>query len=150
MANGHGGARPGSGRKSDAEIAQLRTMIASVMTDDDWITILSEIVKDARYGNLRSVSFLLALRYGTVQADQGTGLEFEFIIAAVVGGCLMTGGYGSVIGASLGAAILAMSTTGFQTVKGWNSDARFAFLGGVLLVAVLVNNYVRKKAQEAR
>ena len=93
---------------------------------------------------------LLALRYGTVQADQGTGLEFEFIIAAVVGGCLMTGGYGSVIGASLGAAILAMSTTGFQTVKGWNSDARFAFLGGVLLVAVLVNNYVRKKAQEAR
>ena len=64
MANGHGGARPGSGRKSDAEIAQLRTMIASVMTDDDWIQILSEIVKDARYGNLRSVSFLLALRYG--------------------------------------------------------------------------------------
>jgi simple sugar transport system permease protein len=93
---------------------------------------------------------LLALRYGTVQADQGTGLEFEFIIAAVVGGCLMTGGYGSVIGASLGAAILAMSSTGFQTVKGWNSDGRFAFLGGVLLVAVLVNTYTRKKAQEAR
>jgi simple sugar transport system permease protein len=93
---------------------------------------------------------LVALRYGTVQADQGAGLEFEFIIAAVVGGCLMTGGYGSVIGASLGAAILAMSTTGFQTVKGWNSDARYAFLGGVLLVAVLVNNYIRKKAQEAR
>jgi simple sugar transport system permease protein len=93
---------------------------------------------------------LVALRYGTVQADYGAGLEFEFIIAAVVGGCLMTGGYGSVIGASLGAGILAMSTTGFQTVKGWNSDARYAFLGGVLLVAVLVNTYIRKKAQEAR
>jgi ribose/xylose/arabinose/galactoside ABC-type transport system permease subunit len=93
---------------------------------------------------------LIALRYGTVQANQGTGLEFEFIIAAVVGGCLMTGGYGSVIGATLGAAILAMSTTGFQTVRGWNEDARFAFLGGVLLVAVLLNNYTRKKAQEAR
>ncbi len=93
---------------------------------------------------------LIALRYGTVQADQGTGLEFEFIIAAVVGGCLMTGGYGSVIGASLGAAILAMSTTGFQTVSGWNGDGRYAFLGGVLLVAVLVNTYTRRKAQEAR
>jgi simple sugar transport system permease protein len=93
---------------------------------------------------------LLALRYGTVQADQGAGLEFEYIIAAVVGGCLMTGGYGSVIGATLGAAILAMSTTGFQTVKGWNSDGRYAFLGGVLLVAVLVNTYTRKKALEAR
>jgi simple sugar transport system permease protein len=93
---------------------------------------------------------LVALRYGTVQADYGSGLEFEFIIAAVVGGCLMTGGYGSVIGATLGAAILAMSSTGFQTVKGWNSDGRYAFLGGVLLVAVLVNTYTRKKALEAR
>ena len=93
---------------------------------------------------------LIALRYGTVQADQGTGLEFEFIIAAVVGGCLMTGGYGSVIGASLGAAILAMSTTGFQTVAGWNGDGRYAFLGGVLLVAVLVNTYTRRKALESR
>ncbi len=92
---------------------------------------------------------LIALRYGTVQANQGTGLEFEYIIAAVVGGNLMTGGYGSVIGATLGAAILAMSTNGVQTT-GWNSDGRFTFLGGVLLLAVLVNNFTRKKAQEAR
>jgi simple sugar transport system permease protein len=94
---------------------------------------------------------LIALRYGTVQADQGTGNEFEYIIAAVVGGCLMTGGYGSVIGASLfGASILAMSSTGIQTVEGWNGDVRYAFLGGVLLVAVLVNTYIRKKALESR
>ncbi len=93
---------------------------------------------------------LIALRYGTVQANQGTGLEFEYIIAAVVGGCLLTGGYGSVVGATLGAAIMAMSVIGVQTVIGWNSDGRFAFLGGVLLLAVLVNNFTRKKAQEAR
>jgi len=92
---------------------------------------------------------LIALRYGTVQANQGIGLEFEYIIAAVVGGCLMTGGYGSVIGASLGAIIMAVSTNGVQST-GWNSDGRFIFLGGVLLLAVLVNNYTRKKAQEAR
>jgi simple sugar transport system permease protein len=92
---------------------------------------------------------LIALRYGTVQANQGIGLEFEYIIAAVVGGCLMTGGYGSVIGASLGAIIMAISTNGVQST-GWNSDGRYTFLGGVLLLAVLVNNYTRKKAQEAR
>ena len=46
---------------------------------------------------------LIALRYGTVQANQGTGLEFEYIIAAVVGGCLLTGGYGTAIGAAIGA-----------------------------------------------
>jgi ribose/xylose/arabinose/galactoside ABC-type transport system permease subunit len=93
---------------------------------------------------------LIALRYGTVQANVGTGAEFEYIIAAVVGGCLMTGGYGSVIGSSLGAAILAISSIGMQTVPEWNSDGRYAFLGGVLLAAVLVNNFTRKKAQEAR
>ncbi len=92
---------------------------------------------------------LIALRYGTVQANQGTGLEFEYIIAAVVGGCLLTGGYGSVIGAGLGSAIMAVSVVGVQTTK-WNSDGRFAFLGGVLLLAVLVNSFIRKKAQEAR
>jgi simple sugar transport system permease protein len=92
---------------------------------------------------------LIALRYGTVQANQGTGLEFEYIIAAVVGGCLLTGGYGSVIGAGLGSAIMAISVLGVQTTN-WNSDGRFAFLGGVLLLAVLVNNFTRKKAQEAR
>jgi simple sugar transport system permease protein len=92
---------------------------------------------------------LIALRYGTVQANQGIGLEFEYIIAAVVGGCLMTGGYGSVIGASLGAIIMAISTNGVQST-GWNSDGRYTFLGGVLLLAVLVNNYTRKKAQAAR
>ena len=93
---------------------------------------------------------LIALRYGTVQANVGTGAEFEYIIAAVVGGCLMTGGYGSVIGSALGAAILAISAIGMQTVPDWNSDGRYAFLGGVLLAAVLVNNFTRKKAQEAR
>jgi simple sugar transport system permease protein len=92
---------------------------------------------------------LIALRYGTVQANQGTGLEFEYIIAAVVGGCLLTGGYGSVIGAGLGSAIMAISVLGVQTTN-WNSDGRFAFLGGVLLLAVLVNNFTRKKAQESR
>ena len=92
---------------------------------------------------------LIALRYKTVQANQGFGEEFEYIIAAVVGGCLLTGGYGSVIGATLGASIMAISNNGISTTD-WNSDGRFAFLGAVLLIAVLVNNYTRKKAQEAR
>jgi simple sugar transport system permease protein len=92
---------------------------------------------------------LIALRYTTVQANQGYGEELEYIIAAVVGGCLLTGGYGSVIGAALGATIMAMSNNGISTTD-WNPDARYTFLGLVLLAAVLVNTYIRKKAQEAR
>jgi ribose/xylose/arabinose/galactoside ABC-type transport system permease subunit len=95
------------------------------------------------------VGTMILMRLNSVQAQQGDGQEFEFIIAAVVGGNLMTGGYGSVIGASLGALIMAISKNGIPAAR-WNQDGRFIFLGVVLLVAVLVNNYVRKKANEQR
>ena len=95
------------------------------------------------------VGAMILMRLNSVQAQQGDGQEFEYIIAAVVGGNLMTGGYGSVIGASLGALIMAVSKNGIPAAQ-WNQDGRFIFLGAVLLVAVLVNNFVRKKANEQR
>jgi simple sugar transport system permease protein len=92
---------------------------------------------------------MIALRLASTQAGQGVGQEFQFIIAAVVGGCLLTGGYGSAVGASLGATIIGMAFIGIQ-FSGWNTDWRFLFLGVILLVAVLVNNYIRKRAEGAR
>jgi simple sugar transport system permease protein len=83
----------------------------------------------------------------TTSADvlRGTGKEFEAIIAAVVGGCLLTGGYGSVIGAALGALIFAMVQQGI-VITGIDGDWYQVVLGGVLVVAVIFNNFVRRKA----
>jgi simple sugar transport system permease protein len=92
---------------------------------------------------------MIALRLASTQAGQGVGDEFQFIIAAVVGGCVLTGGFGSAVGASLGATIIGMAFIGIQ-FSGWNTDWRFLFLGVILLVAVLVNNYIRKRAEGAR
>ena len=94
------------------------------------------------------VGMLIAFRLNSVQANVGDGLEFFYIIAAVVGGNLLTGGYGSVAGAGIGAVIMAMSFQGIP-FAGWNSDWRFLFVGVILLLAVLVNNYVRSKAEAA-
>ncbi|MGH2969311.1 MAG: ABC transporter permease [Solirubrobacteraceae bacterium] len=95
------------------------------------------------------VGIMIALRLGSIQAGQGIGEEFTYIIAAVVGGCLLTGGYGSAVGASIGALIVGMAFIGIQ-FSGWNTDWRFLFLGVILLMAVLVNNLVRKSAEGAR
>ncbi|MEE9414513.1 MAG: hypothetical protein V3V01_04450 [Acidimicrobiales bacterium] len=95
------------------------------------------------------VGLLLAFRLNTLQSGTGNGLEFEYIIAAVVGGTLLTGGYGSAFGAAIGAIIMAMSKQGIPAAR-WNSDWRFAFLGLILLVAVIGNNFIRSKAESAR
>ncbi|MPZ80573.1 MAG: ABC transporter permease [Actinophytocola sp.] len=89
------------------------------------------------------------LRFTTVQANQGIGLEFQFIIAAVIGGCLLTGGFGSAIGAAIGALIFGMARQGIVFAN-WNSDWFMLFLGIMLLGAVLVNNTFRRRAERVR
>jgi simple sugar transport system permease protein len=85
----------------------------------------------------------------TASSTTGVGEEFIFIICAVVGGCLLTGGYGSAIGAALGALIYGMVNQGI-VYEGWDNDWLFAFLGVMLLGAVLVNNWVRARAEAVR
>ena len=95
------------------------------------------------------VGMLLLFTTSTVQSNTGVGQEFIFIICAVVGGCLMTGGYGSAIGAAFGALIYGMANQGI-VYAGWDNNWLRAFLGVMLLAAVLLNEWVRKRAETAR
>ena len=88
----------------------------------------------------------LLFEYNNVQSGQGVGNEFIYIIAAVIGGCLLTGGYGSVVGASIGALIFGMTQLGI-TYAGWNPDWFKTFLGVMLIGSVIVNMYVKRKAE---
>ncbi len=95
------------------------------------------------------VGMLSLFKTTTVQSVTGVGLEFIFIICAVVGGCLLTGGYGSALGAALGALIFGMVSQGIVYAK-WDNDWLFAFLGVMLLGAVMVNNWVKARAEALR
>jgi ribose/xylose/arabinose/galactoside ABC-type transport system permease subunit len=95
------------------------------------------------------VGMLLAFRLHTIQANTGNGLEFDYIIAAVVGGTLLSGGYGTALGGALGAIIVAMARLGIPSSR-WNSDWTFLFLGLILLLAVIANRSIRSKAESMR
>ncbi len=75
---------------------------------------------------------------------RGQGMELRAITTAVIGGSLLTGGYGSVVGAAIGAAALGMASIGivFANINGdWYSVA----IGTLLLVAVVLNNWIRRR-----
>lgn len=81
--------------------------------------------------------------FGSAAADRGLLKEFEAIIAVVIGGALLTGGYGSIVGAAFGALIFGVVQMGIL-YTGAPSDWFRVFLGVMLLVAVVFNTYIRK------
>lgn len=83
------------------------------------------------------------IEFGSAASDRGMLKEFEAIIAVVIGGALLTGGYGSVIGASLGALIFGVVQQGLFFAGVENSLFR-VFLGLILLLAVILNTYIRR------
>jgi simple sugar transport system permease protein len=95
------------------------------------------------------VGVLVVLGTGSADVLGGELKEFEAITAAVIGGTLLTGGYGSVVGAAVGALIFGMVSQGIF-FTGVAADWFQAVLGAMLLGAVLVNQLARKRALETR
>lgn len=95
------------------------------------------------------LAVLQVLDVGSTDARRGFQKEFEAIIAAVIGGCLLTGGYGSAIGAFFGSILFGMVVIGL-TYTGIDQDWFQVFLGAMLLLAVIFNNVIRKRVTGER
>lgn len=95
------------------------------------------------------VATIQVISVGSADTLRGETREFYAIIAVVIGGTLLTGGYGSAIGAVFGALIFGMVQQGI-VFAGIDSDWFLVFMGTMLIIAVLVNNYIRKMASEAK
>jgi simple sugar transport system permease protein len=100
-------------------------------------------------GTAALMGIIEALELRSMQSKEGIGLEFIFIICAVVGGCLLTGGYGSVVGTAFGAAMLGMVQLGIIDAQ-WDSNWTYTFQGAILFVAVILNTLIRARAQKVR
>ncbi len=91
------------------------------------------------------VGLCQAILYNSAQVSAGQSYIFNAIISVVVGGVLLTGGYGSVFGIVLGTLTFAVVNQGIYYTA---FDANWASLiiGVLLLLAVLMNNTFRKMA----
>ena len=95
------------------------------------------------------LAIIQVMTFTNADVLRGQGLEFYAIVAAVVGGVLLTGGYGSAIGAMFGALVFGIVEEGI-VFAGVDANWYKAVVGVILLLAVLLNSYVRKLAMEAR
>lgn len=91
------------------------------------------------------VGMCQAILFNSAQVSGGQSYIFNSIIAVVVGGVLLTGGFGSVIGILFGTITFAIVTQGIYYTnfdRNWSS----LIIGVLLLAAVLMNNTFRKMA----
>ncbi len=89
-----------------------------------------------------------AILFNSAQVSSGMTFIFNSIISVVVGGVLLTGGFGSVIGIFFGTITFAIVNQGIYFTdfdRNWSS----AIIGIMLLAAVLLNNNFRKMALSA-
>jgi simple sugar transport system permease protein len=103
----------------------------------------------ATAGSAALLAVIQVLTVGSGDVLRGEQKEFEAIITAVIGGTLLTGGYGSAIGTIFGAITLGITKQGIF-YAGVPGDWYLAFLGVLLLLAVVVNNYIRQRASQSR
>lgn len=89
------------------------------------------------------VGVIQAVEYSTGDATTGQGYVFQVPIVVVIGGVLLTGGYGTILGVVLGTAIYAIANAGlFYT--GWNTDYAQVLIGALMIIAVLMSTVIRR------
>ncbi len=127
------GGNPEAARRAGINVDRIRIavfMIASFMAGVGGIVLASR---------LRSVD----------PAAGGGNLLLNAIAAAVIGGTSLFGGHGKVISALLGALVIASLDNGLGLIPNLPSGVKFVVTALVLLAAVLVDSFSRRRQQSS-
>jgi putative xylitol transport system permease protein len=93
------------------------------------------------YAGMGALAFVAALcatsKDGSVMASWRSGLELQVIVAVVLGGTRVDGGYGSIVGSFWGVLLIAVLEEGLRSVA--MSDLSLTILGGLLIAGVWLN-----------
>jgi len=93
---------------------------------------------------------LFALDVNSVQpAAHGNFYELYAIAAAVLGGCSLRGGEGSILGVIIGAAVMRVLYNAIN-ILGIPTQLEFAIIGAVILIGVIADELIRRMAANRR
>ena len=123
-------------------VAAIATWILLRTRAGNWIFAVGGALNSSRQIGVPVMKTKVGLFMTTAGAAWLVGM---ISLCAVVGGCLLTGGYGSAIGAALGALIYGMVFQGI-TFAQWDTNWLRTVLGAMLLLAVFLNHWVRLRA----
>ncbi len=92
-------------------------------------------------------AILFALDLNSIQpSGHGEFYELYAIAAAVLGGCSLRGGEGSVLGVIIAAAVMRVLNNAINLIDGVDTSTEFAIIGMVILLGVIVDESVRRFA----
>jgi ribose/xylose/arabinose/galactoside ABC-type transport system permease subunit len=96
-------------------------------------------------GGLAAVAGIIqTARLKSVDPLRGTGMELEVIASVVIGGTLLSGGFGGLIGSAIGTVLTGMLGTGLVLIQVPSNAFRGA-IGAIMIIAVIINNFVRRE-----
>jgi rhamnose transport system permease protein len=91
--------------------------------------------------------FMFAARFASVDAVAGRNFEFDVVTAVVIGGVNVFGGSGTVLGATLGALLVATIDNGFTLLR-ISEFWKIFFEGTAIVVAVTIDALVKQRLQD--
>ena len=106
------------------------------------MTLLAYVICSALAG-LGGMLFVLDIN-SAQPSDFGNSYELYAIAAAVLGGCSLRGGEGSIIGVVIGSAVMVALNNAINLVHPQYQNIEFAIIGGVILVGVIVDEIARR------
>jgi rhamnose transport system permease protein len=92
--------------------------------------------------------FMFAVRFANVDTNSARGFELDVVTAVVIGGVNVFGGSGTILGATLGALLVAVIDNGFTLLK-FSEFWKIFFEGTAIVVAVTVDALIKGRVQEA-
>jgi ribose transport system permease protein len=108
----------------------------------DRMTLLAYVICSTLAG-LGGILFVLDIN-AAQPSDFGNFYELYAIAAAVLGGCSLRGGEGSISGVVIGAAVMVVLSNAINLVHPDYQNIEFAIIGAVILIGVIVDELARR------